>query len=73
MRALRIIPLIVHALSVLMMIAMVAIPSFLGFIVYVLLGTHVSILYIAVAILLLDGLALLVVGAVRSVLPAALL
>lgn len=69
MRAFRILIPIVHTLSVLMMICMVANPSIFGFIIFTLSETHLSFLSIAVAILLLDGIALIVNKVVRSVLP----
>lgn len=67
MRVLGIIPSVVHTLSVLMMICMVANPSILGFVLFTVSMTHLTCLSVAVAILLLDGLALIVRGVVRSV------
>lgn len=69
MRALGVLPSVVHVLSTLMMVSMVASPLFFRFIMSIILEAHVSYLGIAVAILLLDGLTLIVIAIVRSVLP----
>lgn len=69
MRALGVLPSAVHVLSTLMMVSMVASPLFFGFIMSIILEARVSCLGIAVAILLLDGLTLMVIAIVRSVLP----
>lgn len=69
MRTLGSLPSVVHVLSTLMMVSMVASPLFFGFIMSIILEAHVSCLGIAVAILLLDGLTLIVIAIVRSVLP----
>lgn len=73
MRELGTIVPVTHTLSVLMMICMVATPDIFRFIISVLSQPHLSCLGVTVAILLLDGLALVVRGVVHSVLPVGLL